>query len=285
MRTELLFCLAIIIGSFCAADDTPKPVPDSIGQPKIIIPVVPVLDESHVPEEDHPAPAPKPYRGPVPVNSLSEDTWYVVESQVQLIVLHSPAGHVAVQPEEGPVKVRGRFADGTGKTETRNFTSKYLYFVNAVKAGSIELLIVPVGVSAESEVIRQPLTVMGLEPNPPPKPDPPKPEPGPKPDPQSDSLMVEIVEDPLERNADTAIVLNALAEWNLLKDKGHDWRLYSIRTGEEAGKAAVKAAEGTPIPAMVIRDKASKKVLRVVPLPPTIADVKRVLSELTGGIL
>lgn len=280
MRTECLFSVLILLSSLVASDDAPKPVPDSIGQPKIIIPVVPVLDESQVPEEDHSAPAPKPYRGPVPVNSLSEDTWYVVESQVQLIVLHSPAGHVAVQPEEGPVKVRGRFADGTGKTETRNFTSKYLYFVNAVKAGSIELLIVPIGVSAESEVIRQPLTVMGLKPNPPPKP-----EPVPEPEPQSDSLMVEIVEDPLERNADTAIVLNALAEWNALKDKGHDWRLYSIRTGEEAGKAAVKAAEGTPIPAMVIRDKASKKVLRVVPLPPTISDVKRVLSELTGGIL
>jgi hypothetical protein len=285
MRNAIFAGIAILFGGICVAEEAPKPTPDVIGQPKIIIPVVPVLDESQVPEEDHPAPAPKPYRGPVPVNSLSEDTWYVVESQVQLIVLHSPSGHVAVQPEEGPVKVRGRFADGTGKTETRNFTSKYLYFVNAVKAGSIELLIVPVGVSAESEVIRQPLTVMGLDPNPPPKPDPPKPEPNPKPEPQSDSLMVEIVEDPLERNADTAIVLNALAEWNALKDKGHDWRLYSIRTGEEAGKAALKAAEGTPIPAMVIRDKASKKVLRVVPLPPTIADVKRVLSELTGGIL
>ena len=283
MKNAIIAGIAILFGGICSAEETPKPSPDVIGQPKIIIPVVPVLDENQVPEEDHPAPAPKPYRGPVPVNSLSEDTWYVVESQVQLIVLHSPAGHVAVQPEEGPVKVRGRFADGTGKTETRNFTSKYLYFVNAVKAGSIELLIVPVGVSAESEVIRQPLTVMGLEPNPPPKPDPPKPDP--IPDPVSDSLLVEIVEDPLERNADTAIVLNSLAEWNSLKDKGHDWRLYSIRTGEEAGKAAIKAAEGIPIPAMVVRDKVSKKVLRVVPLPATIADVKRVLSELTGGIL
>lgn len=285
MRNAILTGIAILFGGICLAEETLKPTPDVIGQPKIIIPVVPVLDESQVPEEDHPAPAPKPYRGPVPVNSLSEDTWYVVESQVQLIVLHSPAGHVAVQPEEGPVKVRGRFADGNGKTETRNFTSKYLYFVNAVKAGSIELLIVPVGVSAESEVIRQPLTVMGLEPNPPPKPDPPKPDPDPIPDPVSDSLLVEIVEDPLERKADTAIVLNSFAEWNSLKDKGHDWRLYSIRTGEEAGKAAVKAAEGIPIPVMVVRDKASKKVLRVVPLPDTIADVKRVLSELTGGIL
>jgi hypothetical protein len=188
MRTELFFSVAILLGSFLAADEVPKPLPDAISTqkkstPQIVIPVVPILDEEQVPEEDHPAPAPKPNRGPVPVSSLSEDTWYVIESPVPLIVLHSPAGHVGVQPEEGPVKVRGKFADGTGKTETRTFSSKHLYFVNAVKAGQIELLIVPIGVSAETEVIRQPLAVMGLAPNPPPGPGP-GPTPGPTPAPE-----------------------------------------------------------------------------------------------------
>jgi hypothetical protein len=188
MRTELFFSVAILLGSFLATDEIPKPLPDVISTqkkstPQILIPVVPILDEGQVPEEDHPAPAPKPNRGPVPVSSLSEDTWYVIESPVPLIVLHSPAGHVGVQPEEGPVKVRGKFADGTGKTETRTFNSKHLYFVNAVKAGQIELLIVPIGVSAEAEVIRQPLAVMGLAPNPPPGPGP-GPTPGPTPAPE-----------------------------------------------------------------------------------------------------
>lgn len=188
MRTEFFFSVAILLGSFLAADEVPKLLPDAISTqkkstPQIIIPVVPILDEGQVPEEDHPAPIPKPNRGPVPVSSLSEDTWYVIESPVPLIILNSPAGHVGVQPEEGPVKVRGKFADGTGKTETRTFSSKHLYFVNAVKAGQIELLIVPIGVSAEAEVIRQPLTVMGLAPIPPPGPGP-GPTPGPTPAPE-----------------------------------------------------------------------------------------------------
>jgi hypothetical protein len=188
MKIHLWMMLTILWGGLVvAADEVPKPLPDAISTqkkstPQIVIPVVPILDEGQVPEEDHPAPVPKPNRGPVPVSSLSEDTWYVIESPVPLIVLNSPAGHVGVQPEEGPVKVRGKFADGTGKTETRTFSSKHLYFVNAVKAGQIELLIVPIGVSAEAEVIRQPLTVIGLAPIPPPGPGPgPTPEPGPVP--------------------------------------------------------------------------------------------------------
>jgi hypothetical protein len=125
---------------------------------------------------------------------------------------------------------------------------------------------------------------MGVTPNPPPKPDPPKPEPDPMPDPASDHLMIEIVEDPLNRNPDTAIVLSAIAEWNALKDKGHDWRIYSIRTSEPLGKEAIESAKDVPQPAMVIRDKSTRKVLRVIPLPLTMADVKRVLSELTGNL-
>jgi hypothetical protein len=189
MRTELFFSVAILLGSFLAADEVPKPIPDTISTqkkstPQIVIPVVPILDEEQVPEEDHPAPAPKPNRGPVPVSTLSEDTWYVIESPVPLIILSSPPGHVQIDPDEGPVKLRGKFSDGTGKNEIRTYSSKYVYSVSALKPGQIELLIVPIGVSAEAEVIRQPLTVMGLAPIPPPGPGPgptPTPEPAPAP--------------------------------------------------------------------------------------------------------
>jgi hypothetical protein len=129
---------------------------------------------------------------------------------------------------------------------------------------------------------------MGLAPIPPPDPEPepdPKPDPDPEPAPTSDALLIEIVEDPLNRKPDTAIVLSAMAEWNALKDKGHDWRLYSPRTQEPNGIEAMKAANGAPLPAMIVRDKSTRKILRVLTLPLTIADVKRVLSELTGGIL
>jgi len=291
--TLFIFSCAFLMASPLIAQEKLKPVPDPIStpdikphpSPKIIIPIVPVLDETDVPEEDHPVPPPRPHRGPVPVTELSEDTWYVIESTVPLIVLHSPTGHVSVQSEEGPVKVRGKFADGTGKTETRTFFSQHLYFINAVKAGKIELLIIPEGVQDEADILRQTLTVMGQSPNPPPDPDPnPEPKPDHMPDPVSDKVLIEIVEDTLNRSPDTAIVLNAIASWNELKDKGHDWRIYDKKTGEPKGIQAVKDATGTPLPAMVVRDLKTGKVIRVLTLPHTMDSVKRVISELTGGV-
>ena len=164
--------------SSVAADELPKPIPDDIGGvtspapptegPKIHIPVMPVLTEPEIIDE-LPAPPPQPSRGPVPVASLQEDTWYIIESAVPLIVLHSPSGFVECEENRGPrpMAVRGKFADGTGRTETRTFQSEYLYFVNAVKGGQIELMVIPVGVESEVDVIRQTLTVMGTAPQPP----------------------------------------------------------------------------------------------------------------------
>lgn len=291
--TIVVFFVGLLAG-LAAADEATvtkpapvTPVPLEPEEPTIILPIVPVLvepeDELPVPEPPRPKPP-----GTVRVSELAADTWYVVESSIPLIFLHSPTGCVAVSHEEGPVKIRGKFADGTGGIETRTYKLPHVYSVNAVAAGKIELLIIPEGVKAEKDILRQQLTVMGQAPNPPPKPDPkpdPHPEPGPTPTPESDHLLVEIVEDPLNRKPDTAIVLSALAEWNALKDKGHDWRIYSPRTKEPFGIEAMKAANGVPLPAMIVRDKQTRKILRTLPLPVTIADVKRVLSELTGGVL
>jgi len=260
-----------------------KPAPSPAAPPKIVFPTIPILDEQDIPSEDHPSPPPQPYK-PKFISELSEETWLVIESPEPLLVTSSPLGHVTIQPEVGPVRVRGKFADGTGKVETRVFKSANLYFINAVLPGKVEILIYHSQLTEEKDIPRYTLNVMGVTPNPPPKPDPPKPEPDPMPDPASDHLMIEIVEDPLNRNPDTAIVLSAIAEWNALKDKGHDWRIYSIRTSEPLGKEAIESAKDVPQPAMVIRDKSTRKVLRVIPLPLTMADVKRVLSELTGNL-
>jgi hypothetical protein len=292
MRTELFFSVAILLGSFLAADEVPKPLPDVISTqkkstPQIVIPVVPILDEEQVPEEDYPAPAPKPNRGPVPVSSLSEDTWYVIESPVPLIVLHSPAEHVGVQPEEGPVKVRGKFADGTGKTETRTFSSKHLYFVNAVKAGQIELLIVPIGVSAETEVIRQPLAVMGLAPNPPPGPGPgptpgpnPDPDPDPEPVPVADQVAVAVVHDATNIAPGTAIFLNGLVNWNAYVDAGNTWRIYDVADTTDKAKKAIEDAKDSTLPAVVVADKKTGKVLRSFPMPESFESFRRIMAEL-----
>ena len=278
------FLLFIAFASCASAQETstkPPFSPPALSKSKIIFPIIPVLNEKDVPEDDHPSPPPE--RLPKFVSDLSEETWLVIESEDPIVVTSSPLGHVTVQPEEGPVKVRGKFADGTGKIETRVFSSKHLYFVNAVKQGKIEILIfTPQVVTEEKDIPRFPLNVMGIAPIPPPEPKPPDPYPKP-PDPVSDTVFIAIVEDVLNRTPDTAIVMNATAGWVDLTKNGSSFRAYHIETGEANGKKAIQDAAGLGLPAMVVYDKPGGKVLRAIPLPLTFDGVKRVISELTGG--
>jgi len=167
-----------------AFDEAPvvlKPAPET---PQIHLPVVPVLVEPEVLDDEPEPPKPRPDRTPKPVTTISEEQLYVIESTIPLIVLASPDGFVKIEGEEGPQKVKAKFVDGIGKMETRIFHSKFLYFINAVKPGKLELIIVPVGVEKPDNILRQDLTVLGQMPNPPPDPvdpdvpdpvDPPKP--------------------------------------------------------------------------------------------------------------
>lgn len=178
----MVVLMVAVHGARLSSDEkppSPKPVgPVSKDMTKVQLPVIPVLIE---PDADPvPVPLPDKQSGPVPVSELSEDTWYVIESPFPLIVLASPPGLVGVSHEDGPVKVRGKFVDGTGRTETRTFKSPHVYSINALQAGTVELLIVPVGVTQESEVLRQSLKVLGETPRPPPVPVP-VPDPGPIP--------------------------------------------------------------------------------------------------------
>jgi len=187
-----IILLAIALASCVQAQESstkPPLTPEKESfEAKIIFPIVPVLNEDDIPEEDivpvPVVPKPKPHRTPKFVSELSEETWLVIESPEKIVVTSSPLGHVGIQPEEGPVKVRGKFADGTGGIETRTFSSKYLYFINAVKKGKIEILVFQPGVHVEEKDIpRYTIDVMGVDPIPPPDPDPPGPKP---PDPTPD---------------------------------------------------------------------------------------------------
>jgi outer membrane biosynthesis protein TonB len=198
------------------------------------------------------------------------------------MIFDFPEGLVEIDSDDGarPMKVKGKFADGTGKVETRTFTSKHLYFVNAVKAGQMEMLIIPEGAISKTQSQRHKIVVMGQGPIPPPDPDPePEPEPEPMPVPTG-NVVISIVEDAQNRKPDTAILLNAMAGWNALKDAGNDWRLYDVATSEPKGKQAVEDAKSAELPAMIIRDKETDKILRVIPLPKDFDSLKRILSEL-----
>lgn len=219
---------------------------------------------------------------PKAINTLTPETWYVIECDEPLIVLHSPTDVVRVNVEKGPVRVRGRFADGSGLVETREYTKSNLYFVEAMSSGKCELLIVPVGVQEESAIRRQVLTVSGSGPKPPPDPDP---KPDPKPDPLPAKVAhveILIVEDVRNRTPDTAIVTNAIVGWSpKLDESGHDWKIYDIRTTEPRGKEAVAASAGRTLPVLVLRDFDTKKTLTVEPLPKSLSDLKALVQQYT----
>jgi hypothetical protein len=279
----LLFpaCLGLFLAAVQDESTVLKPAPDAISEgPQIIFPTIPVIDEKDIPEEDLPVPVPRPKRGPEFVSALTEDTLLVIESTSPLMVFDFPEGLVSVEADNGarPMKVKSKFADGTGKMESRTFTSKYLYFVEALKKGEVEMLIIPEGAINKTQSQRHKITVMGLSPIPPPDPGP-TPEPDPVPVPTG-NVVIAIVEDAQNRKPDTAILLNAMTSWNSLKDAGNDWRLYDVATSEPKGKQAVEDAKSAELPAMIIRDKETDKILRVIPLPKDFDSLKRILSEL-----
>lgn len=114
---------------------------------------------------------------------LGADQSFVVRANVKLVVVASPEGVVNVTAETGPIRSRGRFTDGSGKVETKTFTEKHVYFVEALTAGRCELIII----TDVGEVVRKTLDVGGgpLPPDPGPKPpDPPDPKPSPVPIPE-----------------------------------------------------------------------------------------------------
>lgn len=142
------------------------PIPDA----DIRFPVVPVLVE------------PDSSREPGPVSVLSSDQWFVITSAAPLLVIQSPVGFVTIEEDSGPIKVKGVFADGIGRVETRTYAEPHIYFISAKQKGETEIIAIPVGVKDEQQIVRQTLTVVGPRPPPDPQPDP-EPQPEPEPDP------------------------------------------------------------------------------------------------------
>lgn len=122
-----------------------------------------------------PGPTP-PTPPPVPTGStviLPPGQLYVVTASVAVIPLTSPNGVVSFTNDAGPIRVSGIFYGGSGKRETRNYTAKSVVIVEASSSGATELLIVPVGVTAEKQIARQVIQVGDIPPKPPEPPIPP----------------------------------------------------------------------------------------------------------------
>ena len=127
--------------------------------------------------EREPTPSPEPDAAGV-IGEVRSDEWYIIEADAELIAITSPPGIARVVTDTGPLKIKGKFADSDGRTETRTYSAKHIYTVESVAEGKCELILIPVGVTGESELVRQMLAVVGPRPPPgpnPDEPDPPKP--------------------------------------------------------------------------------------------------------------
>ena len=204
---------------------------------------------------------------PVPVNPLapvvlSAETLYVIDSDCQLIVLGSPDGRVKVVEEAGPLRIRGKFVDGTGGYETRTYKGKWVYTVDAVpgRAGAVELIVVPVGVKAAGEVIRRTLTLgddpMPPEPQPPPKPDPAPTEPA--------KLIVLVIEETAEAAPTRGALFTNPDLAKRMADKGHRWRVVDKDVIGPDGKPPadltrfLAASGGKKLPQLFLVDEKGK---------------------------
>ena len=127
--------------------------------PPVVLPMV-GQDVREI-EPQPPPPAPRV------VDTVTAGVFYVVQSEQPLLMLTSPAGVVDASYEQGPLRCRGRWADADG-IETRTLDAPYLYFLEPLKPGKCELLILRASAMDAAEVIRQPLTVAGEGPRPPP---------------------------------------------------------------------------------------------------------------------
>lgn len=152
MRKLTVLCL-LVAAAVAAAGDPAKP---DVRWPKI------------------PAPAPAPPATPTAVDRLAADRWFVIDSDVELLILDSPANRLEKAVEAGPFKARGKFADGGDAVETRTYRGKFIYFLEVKKgatAGPVELFVAPTGATKEADFVRRTLQVGGATPGPAPGPD------------------------------------------------------------------------------------------------------------------
>jgi hypothetical protein len=202
-------------------------------------PPVRVPDAPAIPDPMPPAPRPVP-GAPL---TLTPGVWFVVDSDVPVIVLASPEGLVSVAEDAGPLRFRGRFVEDPEKVQTRTFAGKHIYTIEAKASGRVEVLVVPVGASKAADVIRRTVMVeAGDGPIPPPKPKP-DPKPDPKPGPVTSFRVIFVYEsaDLLTLEQKAVIYAKPVAEY---------LNAHATREGNQPGwRALDKDAAGADLPA------------------------------------
>lgn len=205
------------------------------------------------------APTPAAPVLPDAVTTLLPSQLYVVTSDQPFLLLASPARMVTITQEQGPIKIRATFADGSGKLETRTYAAKYVAIVEAASDGRVELLGVPAGVTDESEITRR-LIDCGKGPIPPPDVEP-EPEPDVPPGPQTLRVIMAFESSaPMSREHLNTLHSTAITAWlNEHCTKGPDGRAGWRKWDQDV---VVEANEDPEIAAIW---KASKSQLGTLP--------------------
>lgn len=209
---------------------------------------------------------------PVPgVQTLREDTLYVVDSDIPVIVIGSPPGTLSITEEPGPLRVRGKFIDGRGVAETRTYKGKQVFVIEGTKPGRAEVIVIPVGFKSTADIGRRAVDVdLGTSPQPPPDP-----APGPK----YDKVWVIVVEEAgVPRTLDTAKALND--PWWLTLQPKHEFRHYLSDAKAAIDNGYVKVAAGVGYPAVLIFPPEGGKPVRSFKLT-SAAQVMTAVKEVT----
>ena len=256
----------------------------------------PALPDIRLPEVTVPTPAPPP---PGAVTRLTGEVMYVIQADVDAIVLASPEGLVGIVQESGPLRIRGRFIEDPTKVVTKTFSTKHIFIVEAFGVGKCELLVVPSKATKPSEVIRRTLDVdSGIGPRPPPvpplppdpkPPDPPVPPPGPVTD-----LRALVIYETADLSKLTPAQLNILyaksvrdylnAKTPLGPDgKTHEWRIYDKDVDLSADAPLWKELMSRPrasTPWVVLHG--GGKVLYEGPVPANVDEALALLKKWGG---
>lgn len=140
------FVFALSMGVLRAGAEQPGPLPDT----KIVMPEPPAAGQI----------------------TITPEVFYVIASDVPLIILTSPDLVTNVAPETGPITFKGRFCSDPSKVTKKTFTEKFIYTLEPLKSGAAEIIVVPVGVQDAKLIKRQSVLVNdGTGPLPPPDPD------------------------------------------------------------------------------------------------------------------
>lgn len=117
--------------------------------------------------EDTPPAPPADY-----VPTVLPTEWYVVTSETKFFVRRSDNEKVTATVEQGPIRLKGRFAGGGGKIETRNFSAGWIATIESTEkaSGRVKLIFIPTNVEDDTKITEQ-LIDLGVAPQPPPKPD------------------------------------------------------------------------------------------------------------------